>query len=197
MIRTFCIKRLALPFCVILLALGIRPAMAAEVHFNSVNAHVAGGPALLAGGGTMTRTRQSVSVNLAITGLDQNAAYTVWWIIFNDPTNCTDPCNQDDDRNVLNATGFVTGDDGTANVTAHLAAGDAPDGQQVLRADSLLTNGLNRGAGLKAEIHVVVRSHGGASVGDGGEQISLVNGACNPVCMDQQGFAFFPPHPHP
>ena len=42
----------------------------------------------LPGGGLLTRDRQTAHVAIAASGLDQNAAYSVWWVIFNKPKAC-------------------------------------------------------------------------------------------------------------
>jgi len=58
--------------------------------------------------------QQAVDVRLATSGLDINAAYTVWWIVFNNPSACTGGCGADDLGNpataasAFYAAGFVT-----------------------------------------------------------------------------------------
>lgn len=183
--------------------LGLIPAQAnadSESTFQYANMHEFGTGIDVAGGGTLGRSDDAVWVRLATSGLDKKAAYTVWWVVFNYPDACSDPCNGDDlgDAAVapgaFYATGFVTGSNGTANVTAHLDAGDLPIG-----VDELLGTGqgLESGNGLGAEIHLIVRSHGKSIAGAVGSQISTFAGECGvapdyPNCDDQQAIAFLP-----
>lgn len=146
----------------------------------------------LGGAATLLRSRQAVDVRLATSGLDINAAYTVWWIVFNNPSACTGGCGADDLGNpataasAFYAAGFVTGMDGTANLSAHLSAGRLPQG-----IDVLLGSGLMAGNGHRAEIHLIIRSHGPIIPGRVDEQIGSFNGACDVnVCTDQQAVGF-------
>ena len=41
------------------------------------------------GAGTLLRDETSVELRAEFSGLDANAAYTLWWIIFNNPEECT------------------------------------------------------------------------------------------------------------
>jgi hypothetical protein len=142
---------------------------------------------------TMYRGINVVDAAVATSGLDQNAAYTVWWVVFNRPNHCVGGCGEDDlarpevRPSVFYAAGFVTGNDGTANVTAHLEAGALPEG-----VDVLLGRGLHRGNGLRAEIHLVVRSHGPIIPGMVDKQISTFDPACA-VCDDEQAAVLLPP----
>jgi len=146
----------------------------------------------VSGAATMFRSKQAIEVRIATSGLDANAAYTVWWIIFNNPAGCVGGCGEDDLGNpnarasVFYAVGFVTGNDGTANVAANLKTGALPAG-----LDVLLGSGLEPGKGLRAEIHLVVRSHGPIVPGMVAQQISTFDPACT-VCADQQAVVFPP-----
>lgn len=148
------------------------------------------------GGGILSRTRDRLSVTIATSGLDPNSAYTVWWVIFENPENCaggpgacadTDLGNADVAGSAFQATGFVTGADGTATVSAH------HDGHNMIPGgtDVLLGNGLSRGNGFHAEVHMVVRSHGAIVPGSVAAQISTIDGACDVnTCVDQQAIVF-------
>lgn len=142
------------------------------------------------GAATLIRTNNGVRARIATSGLDQNAAYTVWWIVWNNPSLCSAPCGPDDlgiaGNSVFYAAGFVTGSDGTANVTADAEAGELPAG-----IDVLIPGGLQPGRGLRAEIHMVVRSHGPITPGSVATQIGSFDAACA-VCSDQQAVAFPP-----
>ncbi len=146
----------------------------------------------LGGAATLLRTKQAVDVRIATTGLDQLAAYTVWWIVFNNPAACVGGCGPDDLGNpatgasVFYAVGFVTGIEGVANVSAHVAAGSLPQGVEVRRG-----SGLMPGNGFDAEIHLLIRSHGALIPGLVDAQIGSFGGGCEiNVCTDQQAVAF-------
>ena len=115
---------------------------------------------------------------------------TVWWIIFNDPQNCTHPesglrCGPgdlpafggDDSAltSVVYAAGHVIGGAGRATFAGELAYGD--------------TSGALWGPGLvnptSADIHLLVRDHGllrPQQIGDGIHDY----GTCDPACVDVQ-----------
>lgn len=160
------------------------------------------------GGGVLLRSKDAVEGRLSTMGLYPRAAYTVWWVIFNKPSKCSAPgCGEDDivvgdelnrhgidqaQISVIYANGFVAGDDGVANVTAHLNAGKVPAGWDVdfgWKDDKM--SGLKKGNGNKAELHMVVRSHGKAMKGKVGFQTSNFDGGCD-VCEDQQFIVFNP-----
>jgi hypothetical protein len=143
------------------------------------------------GAGTLTRSANNLRARIATSGLDADAAYTVWWIVWNDPTRCSGPCGEDDlgiaGNSVFYAAGFVTGNDGTGNVTADLEAGQLPAG-----IDVLIPGGLQPGRGLRAEVHLIIRSHGPIVPGAVAMQIGAFDATCA-VCEDQQAVVFAPP----
>jgi hypothetical protein len=146
----------------------------------------------VAGAATLTRTLESATARLYTTGLQKKAAYTIWWVVWNDPSLCTGGCGEDDlgiaDNSVFYAGGFVTGTDGTVNVSVHVDAGDlAPE------IDVLLPGGLEVGHGFLAEIHLIIRSHGKIIKGLADVQIGSFFGACDiNTCFDDQAVAFLP-----
>ena len=120
-------------------------------------------------------------------GLAPGTAVNAWWVFFNNPKKCaTTPCsvadlsNSDVQASLVNATGRIVGADGTADFGAFKAVGD--------------TTGAFTGPGLlnamKAEIHLVVRSHGPALLDDAAQlaqQLSQFNGGCPPnTCANLQ-----------
>lgn len=120
-------------------------------------------------------------------GLTPGTVATAWWAFFNQPKRCaTSPCglpdlnNPDAQPSLLVATGRVVGADGTADFGAFRAVGD--------------TTGAVFGPGLvnamKAEIHLVVRTHGPAILDDPQTlqaQLSTFNGGCPPnTCANLQ-----------
>lgn len=116
------------------------------------------------GSATLLRSVRGVSFSAQAAGLEPEAAYTVWWIIFNNPENCEYPggpngakCNGPDLGNpavngsVTWATGRVSDAHGFASFDAHLIRGAGPT------SDDGFGPGL---VGNGAEIHLVYLSHG-------------------------------------
>ena len=162
--------------------------------YQTQNMFQAGNPGILKpGGATLYRSSQELEMRIATSGLVMNSSYTVWWVVFNNPSACVGGCGMDDlsrpevRASVLYAAGFVTGLGDTGNVTAYLRAGRLPSGLDVELGD-----GLEPGNGFGAEVHMVVRSHGLTLPGVVDQQIGSFNGGCNAVCANVQA-AVFPP----
>lgn len=171
--------------------------------FQAANLIVFGTGADAPGAGTLLRNENSVELRAEFSGLDANAAYTLWWIIFNNPEECTTGaapalCGEGDlnpdrdgegvnpvDRGVRNASGFITGMAGTANTTGKLKEGAFPTGPAVAGFGQ-----LNDSVG--AEIHIVVQTHGSPLVGSVDQQMTIPGAACNPACEDQFAIVFLP-----
>jgi hypothetical protein len=84
----------------------------------------------------------------------------------------------------------VTGIDGVGNVDAYVDAGALPrEG-----IDIETGGGLARGNGFRAEVHLVVRTHGLITPGQVDQQIGSFNGGCAPTCANQQAAVFMPVH---
>jgi hypothetical protein len=140
------------------------------------------------GGSTLTRTRDGVYMSLHAADLAPGTVVTAWWVFFNNPKKCnTSPCTPDDlfnnpeaEGSLVNATGRVVGADGTADYGAFIAVGDT--------TGAFLGSGLTNP--LKAEIHLVTRSHGPALLGDAEQlrqQLTTFNGGCPPnTCANLQ-----------
>jgi hypothetical protein len=148
----------------------------------------------LGGAATLVRSKHAIELHISTSGLDLNAAYSVWWVVFNNPSACVGGCGLDDlgrpevRASVLNAAGFVTGFDGTANVDARLEGGEPPLGVVITPAGTV--NGLDVSNGFRAEVHFILRSHGMILPGSVAAQISTTSGGCNPTCVDQQSAGF-------
>lgn len=171
--------------------------------FQASNVHTFDTGIAVAGAATLLRDNNSVDLRVQMSGLDTNSAYTLWWIIFNNPEECTTGeaptlCGAGDlnpdrdgeginpvDRGVRNAAGFITGLDGTANVQGRLAEGTPPGGPAAAGFGQ-----LNDSVG--AEIHIVVQTHGTPLVGSVADQMTVPGAACNTVCEDQFGIVFLP-----
>jgi hypothetical protein len=154
---------------------------------------------------TLVRTDTGVSATIDDFQLEPGHAYSVWWVIFNDPEYCSGGvCGEDDifdedgnvvlteaaDISALNATGGVADGAGRAFFEASLPKGDTGP-YQVLFGDGLVDP-------MGAEVHLVVRSHGPALTGDALEgQLTTFGGSCTEatggpagadgfVCFDDQ-----------
>jgi len=152
----------------------------------------------IVGQAQLTRTDQGVNLTVDTTLLDAGAAYTLWWIIFNNPGAC-DPAGCSDldfgtaavEASVMNATGRVADGTGNATFSAFLPAGFMHTEPVSGNGRQLFGPGLQNAAG--AEIHVVIRCHGPWS--GNVEQISTVVGDCNNAaspsgCYDAQAIVF-------
>ena len=146
----------------------------------------------VAGAATLTRTKKSVTAGIFTTGLHQSAAYSIWWIVWNDPSACTGGCGEDDleiaGNSIFYAGGFVTGEDGSANVIVQMTPGVLNKGIEVFAG-----KGLDKKKVFKAEIHLIIRSHGPVITGMVDLQIGTFGGGCGTnTCIDHQAVAFLP-----
>jgi hypothetical protein len=132
----------------------------------------------------LVRTNKGVTMTIHTSGLDPGAAYTVWWVIYNNPEHCqSDVCTDPPDfenpavqATLLHATGHVIGNNGVGNFAAYLAEGDPSSG-----------DGLGLVDARKAQIELVVRSHSQPIPGRVKEQITMFDGGCPPnVCESEQ-----------
>ena len=145
---------------------------------------------------SLVRADGNVAMTLRTSELDQKAAYTVWWVVFNNPGDCSSTCGEDDifDENgelmvnvddgtfgtpgvnvsVVFATGHVVGKNGVGNFGAGLREGKT--------SGALFGPGLVDAQG--AEIHLIVRTHG--------EPIRGMVGCGVNDCVDQQFTVFVP-----
>jgi len=163
----------------------------------------------------LTRMDHGVSVRLHTHDLTPGDAVTLWYVVFNTPAGCADGCGEDDVFNldaegkfvengdgtppfnwdahekiglsVLRADGVIIDADGKAEFRGHLPIGDVTE---AIIGDGLLD-------ALKAEVHVVVRSHQQVQPGIATDMISAINGGCdadwpNAPCEDVQFAVFMP-----
>jgi hypothetical protein len=177
-------KRLALCFSIALIAPALALAGGSTFQTADLQYVNGGGPAL--GGGTLNRSANSIQLRFTATALDATAVYSAWFIIFNAPENCaggpgncagSDLGNPKVKGGVRNAGGFVSGSDGSGYFTGTLGSGPAPAGM------AGFGNLIN---GNKAEIHIVLQSHGAPVAGTVGFEMSHPTGT-------DQGFMIFPP----
>lgn len=134
---------------------------------------------------TFVRTPQGISVTLQTSDLPAGHAFTMWALIFNDPSACgTGGChemNGDLDipgvqGSVYRVTGHVVGD-----VTTFAGLVKVGDAANAFRGPGLLDP-------YGAEIHLIVRDHGVAGTGDllQLQFNDLSPRFCNVACADVQ-----------
>ena len=180
-------------------SLGITTPALAGGHFQTADMtdRSTGQPA--PGAVTLHRTPGNVTASIRATDLDPDSAYTTWWVVFNRPHHCNaSPCDTIDLRNPLvrasnfYATGFITDSSGNANVTARLRSGSLPVGLEYIDLGTGVRPGLARLNGLRAEIHMVFRSHGPVEPGWTATQIGtgeFGEGVCG-ACSNQRSVIF-------
>lgn len=142
----------------------------------------------------LTRLEPMVLLTLEAEGLVPGDAYTLWWVVFNNPAGCVDGCDADDLvpggaalPAVGNASGNVAKADGTLEFGARLPVGSNTPGHQVLFGADGTPEGAMLLSSEDAEIHLVVQSHGQARGGKRlQQQLAMVNTACTPACADVQ-----------
>lgn len=149
-----------------------------------------------------------LAADVVTSELEADGTYTVWWVLFNNPSGCSplpdDParpvCDEDDifgEDGALDPNprarvslawggGNVADGDGRAVFNALLRAGEAP-------GEVLVGSGLERENGLRAEVHVVLRGHGPADAARLWAQINSFEADCE-ACGEVQA-AVFPPAP--
>ena len=147
---------------------------------------------IVVGSSRLHRNDGGANVRVQTTDLTEGHAYTLWWVVFNNPEYCVDGCNGDDfeanggdprvEASQLYASGNVVTGIGSVGFGAHLAVGD--------------TSGAEFGPGLLdpmgAEIHVVVRTHGAVLPGEVAAQTLTLSGGCNPECTNLQAALHLP-----
>lgn len=148
-------------------------------------------PETRVGGSHLIRTPWGVLATFRTSGLMPREALTLWWVVFNNPAGCSDPCGEDDifvDGNPANglnaagieaadivagyATGKVANRKGAAFMVAFVAEG-GPVSEIIFGEGPLLKDSDG------AEIHLVARSHGPAVRGLIAEQTGSYAGGCD------------------
>src|SRR5436190_9352690 len=160
------------------------PGVTANVYRFSDGSPVAGAWS------TLSTSDAGARMTLQTSGLASGHTVTVWWIIFNEPQNCTHgeaglrcgpgdlpPYGGDDSAvtSLVYAAGHEIGGTGQATFSARLAIGDD--------SGALFGPGLVNPTG--ADIHIVVRDHGVLSPVQRSEGIHNF-GPCNPACTNLQ-----------
>lgn len=144
----------------------------------------------------LIRGNDMVAMELASSGLEPEAPYTTWWVVFNTPQGCSEACDLDD---IFNPDGTVNLNP-AANISMLFADGAMTDADGTISFSAILPVGrvlgeLLAGPGLvdprKAEVHLVIRAHGPLDPNRAYEQLStfephpILGGDCV-LCEDVQ-----------
>ncbi len=136
------------------------------------------------GDATLVRSPKGLSFDFSANDLTEGYTYTIWFVIWNSPGECTIPnqCGEGDLGNaqvqveIMYGTGHVVGKSGVGHFGGHLKVGDVSGS-----ANDLF--GLPSPGGLldpmAAEVHIVLRNHGPAIQGEVNEQIGSYVGGCD------------------
>lgn len=146
------------------------------------------GPEEIDGSSILVRAESGVAYTLSTRELEPGAAYTNWWVAFNNPEDCVDPCNcsdadfdnPDEVISVFWATGRVADDHGQGDFAANVDFGELPPNPNQVAFG--LANPIVPGA----EVHVIVRTHGQASTLPRAleAQLTEFNGGCTKTSDD-------------
>ena len=161
------------------------------VRSSSVHAF-SGGAVIPNASATLVRSSSGVTATFHTSQLDPGAVYTVWLVIFNEPGGCVGPCDSPDVVpfpgnpaavvSLVNIGGHVIGQNGRANFGGRLNVGDT---STALFGPGLLDP-------FKAEIHVVLRTHGQPIPGMIDGQTASFNGGCPPNTCANHQVSMFP-----
>jgi hypothetical protein len=166
----------------------------------------------------LIRMEHGLAMSFTSFGMEPGDVVTIWWVIFDEPENCSNgECSLSDiflmdrdgnyildgnGRTQLNrdgveaaqisnfwAAGTIVDEDGSARFKGHMAIGDTT-------ADTLFGSALQNP--MSAEVHLVARTHGPIIPGLIHEQLLTGWGGCpNPddrsPCKDIQVAFFLPP----
>ena len=163
------------------------PLAQAESSKTSIQPLRVAGTVIPGTGSILVRTKEGVGATLHTFGLVPGNVYTLWVAVFNNPKECaTNPCtvadvpNPDVQAVILWGSGQIAGEDGTADFGAFRAVGDT-SGSAGLGTGTALENPF------KAQIHLVVRSHGPVIPAMLSDQLSTFDGGCPPnTCANVQ-----------
>jgi len=134
--------------------------------------------------------RNDNGVTVSVSTTVNPGAYTMWMLLWNDPSQCDGSpglvCDPAVDRLdcVLFTTGHVVGNNGTLNYTGHRRVFDR-SGALEPPSGPPCADGLTNPQG--AAIHLIIRSHGPKLPGQVNLQISTLLGGCDVnTCEDVQ-----------
>lgn len=135
------------------------------------------------GSSTLLRGENAMNAKFETSGLEPGYAYTLWWGIINQPENCNDtPCSLADLANseikadFLFVSGRVADESGTAIFSGSLLENDGSTSVNDQLGLPIDVGGLLDAQ--KAQIQLLLRSHGPAVSGMVDDQISTYGGGC-------------------
>ena len=129
----------------------------------------------------LVRYRKGVLTVVKSNDLEPGEAVTLWWVLFNNPENCTDGCGSDDFRtesvraDVMYADGEIIDNSGKRLFVSHRKIGDLSGSMA-----SILFEGEARGIedSFDTEVHAVLRTHGQVIPGLEDAMTGTFNGGC-------------------
>ncbi len=143
------------------------------------------------GTSTLTRTDDGIRASMRTGGVAAHDTLTLWWVVFNNPTECSAPGCGDDDIFVdgdptkgLNEAQIVAADIVVAYADGALASGGGRAGFEArLQAGTrdvevVFGDGAILDDASSAEVHLVARSHGPKVPGLIREQVGSFAGGC-------------------
>jgi hypothetical protein len=163
-----------------------------EPHRTDVAVAAFADPETPVGTSTLKRRDDRISMTFRTDATTPQEAFTIWWVVFNNPEACSDPCGADDifvdgdpagelneaqieaaDIVAAYATGNVSNRKGRVKFTASLDEYEAPGTREIIFGDDVALKSAS-----VAEVHLVARSHGPAVAGKVDEQTGSFAGAC-------------------
>jgi hypothetical protein len=164
-----------------ILALSSSVAARADRQAVPIGWHPQSGMAGAVGSGaaaTLVRRDKGVSFTLKTANLRPGNAYTLWFVVVNNPSACTTtPCSGPDiilnpatNSQVTYGAGHIAGGNGQATFAGAFGAGGLPDGW-------LAGRGLEQP--LTAQIHLVLNDHGSALAAYLPDMIQTYRGGCS------------------
>ena len=129
----------------------------------------------------LVRYRKGVLTVVKSNDLEPGEAVTLWWVLFNNPENCTDGCGSDDFRtqsvraDVMYADGEIIDNSGKRLFVSHRKIGDLSGSMA-----SIFFEGKARGIedSFDTEVHAVLRTHGQVIPGLEDARTGTFNGDC-------------------
>ena len=159
----------------------VRPAQAPViVSVAAIGEFPPGSGSGISGVATLTRTNEGLTVDQDFSGLTTGNAYSIWWVIFDNPQGCDGGCDASDlgrrpaQGSLVNGGGFEA-EGSSASYVSDLARHDV-EGKQVWVGDP---SGVDNP--YRAEVHLVLRNHGDAEEdpSDLAVQTSTFSNFCN------------------
>lgn len=154
----------------------------------------------------LTRTDDSVAMQIATDRLEPGAVYTVWWVIFNNPGACSPEMDGDPGTPVCGEDDIFTADgelapNPLARISILWASGGMADGEGAATFSAVLSEGETPGEVLvgpaledarRAEVHLVIRNHGQPDMARLHAQLSSFELEGCAACEDVQFSVFLP-----